>query len=105
MYVEIAVMLICTSLLAVWSFILTRSIATRIVLEIKNLDSSLVEIVERIMGGDLMGNIEPMNPIQALLAQFIQTKIESMPKSVAVVKDLTPDKDELGRFVSKDTSS
>ena len=105
MYPEIAVMLICSSLLAVWSFILTRSIATRIVLEIKNLDSSLVEIVERIMGGDLLGNIEPMNPIQALLAQFIQTKIESMPQSVAVVKDMTPEKDEFGRFVSKDTSS
>jgi len=105
MYVEIAVMLLCTTLLAVWSFILTRSIATRIVMEIKNLDSSLVEIVEKIMGGDLLGNIEPMNPFQALLANFIQQKIDSMPRDLAVVTNITPEKDEMGRFTKKDTSS
>jgi len=103
MYVEIVVILVCTVLLGVWNFILTRSIATRLVMEIKALDSSLVDIVQKIMGGDLMGNIEPMNPIQAIVAQFIQSKIQNMPQDIAVV---TPVKNELGQFVGKeDTSS
>jgi len=72
-------------------------------MEIKALDSSLVEIVEKIMGGDFMGNIEPINPVQAIVAQFIQQKIQNMPKDMAVV---TPVKNELGQFVgNKDTSS
>jgi len=98
MYVEIAVILLCTTLLAVWNFILTRSLATRVVLEVQALNEALGNVVERILGGEMLGNIEPMNPIQALLANFIQQKIDTMPQSVAVVKDLTPEKDDQGRF-------
>jgi len=98
MYVEIAVILLCTILLAVWNFILTRSLATRVVLEVQALNQALGDVVERILGGEMLGNIEPMNPIQALLANFIQQKIDTMPQSVAVVKDLTPEKDDQGRF-------
>jgi len=98
MYVEIAIILLCTTLLAVWNFILTRSLATRVVLEVQALNEALGNVVERILGGEMLGNIEPMNPIQALLANFIQQKIDTMPQSVAVVKDLTPEKDDQGRF-------
>jgi len=98
MYVEIAIILLCTTLLAVWNFILTRSLATRVVLEVQALNQALGDVVERILGGEMLGNIEPMNPIQALLANFIQQKIDTMPQSVAVVKDLTPEKDDQGRF-------
>tara|TARA_R100001463_G_scaffold72181_1_gene126086 strand:+ start:1114 stop:1428 length:315 start_codon:yes stop_codon:yes gene_type:complete len=98
MYLEIAVILLCTSLLAVWNFILIRSLATRLVLEVQALNESLGSVVERILGGEMLSNIEPINPIQALLANFIQQKIDTMPQSVAVVKDMTPEKDDLGRF-------
>jgi len=98
MYVEIAIILLCTTLLAVWNFILIRSLATRVVLEVQALNEALGNVVERILGGEMLGNIEPMNPIQALLANFIQQKIDTMPQSVAVVKDLTPEKDDQGRF-------
>ena len=98
MYVEIAIILLCTTLLAVWNFILTRSLATRVVVEVQALNEALGNVVERILGGEMLGNIEPMNPIQALLANFIQQKIDTMPQSVAVVKDLTPEKDDQGRF-------
>jgi len=79
-------------------FKLTQIATTRVVLEVKQLDSSLVEIVERIMEGGIGGAAQEMNPMQMLLAQFIQKKIETMPQDVAVV---TAVQDESGRFVKK----
>jgi len=79
-------------------FKLTQIATTRVVLEVKQLDSSLVEVVERIMEGGVFGETQELNPIQMLVAQFIQKKIETMPQDVAVV---TPVQDESGRFVKK----
>jgi hypothetical protein len=79
-------------------FKLTQIATTRVVLEVKQLDSSLVEVVERIMEGGVFGETQELNPIQMLVAQFIQKKIETMPHDVAVV---TPVQDEAGRFVKK----
>lgn len=98
MVLEIAVIIGCSALLGLWSFILTRSLATRLVMEVRTLDESLVEVVEKIMDGGIESVAGEMNPIQMLLAQFIQKKIETMPQDVAVV---TPVKDESGRFVKK----
>ena len=79
-------------------FKLTQIATTRVVMELKQLDESLVEIVSNLMDGGILGEAQEMNPIQMLLAQFIQKKIETMPQDVAVV---TPVKDESGRFVKK----
>ena len=86
------------ALIILAQFKLTQIATTRVVMEVKQLDSSLVEVVERIMDGGILGEAQEMNPIQMLLAQFIQKKIETMPQDVAVV---TPMKDETGRFVKK----
>ena len=91
------------ALIILAQFKLTQIATTRLVMEVKNLDQALVEIVEKIMNGDMLSNIEPINPFQALLAQFIQKKMDEMPRDLAVVSDLTPEKDELGRFVKKGT--
>jgi hypothetical protein len=79
-------------------FKLIQIATTRMVLEVKQLDSSLVEVVEKIMEGGIGGVAQEMNPMQMLLAQFIQKKIETMPQDVAVV---TPVQDESGKFVKK----
>lgn len=86
------------ALIILAQFKLTQIATTRVVLEVKQLDSSLVEIVEKIMEGGIGGIAPEMNPVQMLLAQFIQKKIETMPQDVAVV---TPIQDESGRFVKK----
>ncbi len=86
------------ALIILAQFKLTQIATTRVVMEVKQLDSSLVEVVERIMDGGILGEAQEMNPVQMLLAQFIQKKIETMPQDVAVV---TPVKDESGRFVKK----
>lgn len=98
MVLEIAVIIGCSAFLGLWSFILTRSMATRLVLEVRKLDESLVEVVERIMETGIGSGAGELNPVQMLLAQFIQKKIETMPQDVAVV---TPMKDESGKFVKK----
>jgi len=78
-------------------FKLTQIATTRVVLEVKQLDSSLVEVVEKLMDGGILEQAQDMNPVQMLLAQFIQKKIESMPQDVAVV---TPVQDESGKFTT-----
>ena len=95
MYVEITGILLSFVGLAVWNWVLTRAMATRIVMEVQKLDQSMAEIVERILGEGIMGDMEPINPIHAMLAQFIQAKIENMPRDMATV---TPVKDEKGLF-------
>lgn len=82
-------------------FKFTQIATTRLVMEVKNLDQAMVEIVEKLMNGDLLSNIEPINPFQALLAQFLQKKLDEMPRDMAVVTNVTPEKNELGQFVKK----
>jgi hypothetical protein len=84
-------------------FKLTQIATTRLVMEVKNLDQAMVEIVEKLMNGDLLSNMEPINPFQALLAQFLQKKIDDMPRDLAVVSNVGPEKNELGQFVKKGT--
>jgi len=72
-------------------------------MEVKNLDQALVEIVEKIMSGDMLPGVEQMNPIQALIAQFLAKKIDEMPRDLAVVTNVTPEKDEKGQFVKQST--
>lgn len=91
------------ALIILAQFKLTQIATTRLVMEVKNLDQALVEIVERIMNGDMLANMEPVNPIQALLAQFLQKKIDDMPRDLAVVTNVGPEKNELGQFVKKET--
>jgi Na+/proline symporter len=98
MVLEIATIIGCTALLGLWNFILTRSMATRLVMEVRSLDKSLVEIVEKLMDSGIAAGAGELNPVQMLLAQFIQKKIETMPQDVAVV---TPMKDDSGKFVKK----
>ena len=49
MYAIIGSILVCTALLAVWNWILTRAITSRIVFQVKELDSSIVTIVDGLM--------------------------------------------------------
>ena len=86
------------TLIILAQFKLTQIATTRVVMEVKQLDSSLVEVVEKIMDGGILGEAQEMNPVQMLLAQFIQKKIENMPQDLAVV---TPMQDENGKFVKK----
>lgn len=95
MYAEIATTIACTAILAFWMFRVCQIVATRIAMDIKALDSSLGQIVERLLGGELEG-MEPVNPVQALLASFIQKKIDSIPQDIAVVRPAT--KGEDGKF-------
>ena len=91
------------ALIILAQFKLTQIATTRLVMEVKNLDQAMVEIVEKLMNGDLLSNMEPINPFQALLAQFLQKKIDDMPREMAVVSNVVQEKNELGQFVKKRT--
>jgi hypothetical protein len=87
------------ALIILAQFKLTQIATTRVVMEVKSLDSSMVEIVENIMSGGIQVEGAQMNPFQQVIAQYIMKRIESMPQEVAVV---TPVQDqESGRFVKK----
>jgi hypothetical protein len=101
MYAIIATIVVCSGMLAVWNWILTRAITSRIVMQVKELDSSIVTIVDNMMNGEINIQGEQMNPFQILLYQFVEKKLNQIPTDVAVV---TPIRDETGKYV-RDTSS
>ena len=44
MYIEVGVILVCNAALAFWIFVCIRSMATRLVMEVKNLEAVFAEI-------------------------------------------------------------
>jgi len=60
---------------------------------VNQLDKNMGDVVSSLLEGELIGSMEQVNPFQALISQFIQSKFDSMPKDLAVIE-----KDPQGKF-------
>ena len=52
-----------------------------LVIELRNglghIDSSLAAAIQKVLEGDLVGSIEPINPIQAAIGQMLQSRLQT----------------------------
>ena len=101
---EILTIIACSAALAAWMLILVRAMTSRLVLEVQNLDGSLGSVVEQLVEGipGILGEAqEPINPLQALIFQFIQGKINAIPQDVPAISVTPVDRDDDGKFSAK----
>ena len=67
-------------LLTVWAI---RVIGLAVETGISQLDQRVQTAIQSILQGDLMGSLEPPNPIQAAIAQMLTNRIETVPVDLA----------------------
>lgn len=93
----ILVLAICNFLLISvnfwWTFTVIRGSSSAIAKLLSDLDRNLAEIVERIVGEASAGAMADINPLQAMIMQVIQSKIDSPIAEVSVIE-----KDATGKF-------
>ncbi len=76
-----------------WILTVVRGSSSAIANLLADLDRNLAEIVERILGEVPAGAMADINPLQAMIMQVIQSKIDSPIAEVSVIE-----KDASGKF-------
>ena len=72
-------LLILNVLLTLWSI---RVLSLAVQAGIERIDSQLAGAIQKLVEGDLLGSIEPPNPIQQAIAQMLSQRMTNAPIDV-----------------------
>ena len=73
------ILLILDVLLTIWSI---RVLSLAVQAGIERIDSQLAGAIQKLVEGDLLGSIEPPNPIQQAIAQMLSQRMTNAPIDV-----------------------
>lgn len=82
------ILLIFNILLTIWSL---RVLSLTVQAGLERLDSQLAGAIQKLVEGDLIGSLEPPNPIQAAIAQMLTQRIQNGPPAAIDVTPRAPD--------------
>ena len=71
-------------ILTIWAI---RVIGMAIEKGMTQLDMMLAGTIQKLLEGDVLGSLEPVNPIQAAIAQMLTNRIENAPLDLSRAAD------------------
>ena len=81
------VLIICHAFLMIYCFLRLTAVIQG---ALASLDSTIAQAIQKVIEGGV-GAFEPINPVQAALAQFISTRLGDMPGQAQEVQARKPD--------------
>ena len=81
------VLIICHAFLMIYCFLRLTAVIQG---SLASLDSTIAQAIQKVIEGGV-GEFEPINPVQAALAQFISTRLGDMPGQAQEVQARKPD--------------
>ena len=85
-YIEISIIAVLIALQTVLIIILHRGMVRAVAIGLKNLDSSIATAIQKVLSGDLP-EIEQVNPVQALIMNFVQEKMKNSGPNLDIIRD------------------
>ena len=86
LYIEISIIALLIILQTGFIIFLHRGMIRAVGIGLKNLDSSIAEAIEKVLSGELP-NIDPVNPMQAMIMQLIQDKMTNNNPNIDIIRD------------------